>query len=151
MVGIGSNVGVQTQQPKKSNKVLKHMGNATVTTAALGATGYGTYKSLIMLGNAAKFLDGQHYYSSKFAKSFGLKFHKVMSNVGNKIFPKGGMLHNDLLRYVKTPSWFGGVYKKSTILASGKGAAALLLGAGITALAILGRSLYKAGKINGEG
>ena len=145
MEGIRSNVAVTTQQPKKSNKALKHLGNAAVTTAALGATGVGTYKSLKLLGNVANYVD-----EARYAKTFGVKFFNLMSKIGDKLFPKNGVMHAGLERFAKNPPFFGGP-NYNNLLKGSKGVLTLLIGAGGTALAILGTSIYKAGKINGEG
>lgn len=150
MVGIRNSVGISAQQPKKGNKVLKHAGNAVMTATALGATGVGTYALMKSLAENATNFSRLQYSSLQPKKTLGTDFYKFMTKIGNKLFPAGGDLHKYFEKVAKYATTFSPCDTKFGTNAV-KGGVALLLTAGVTSLAILGASLYKAGKINGEG
>ena len=148
MEGIRSNVAVTTQQPKKSNKVSKHLINTGVTTAGLGMTGYAYKKTgdIWRLAQTPDSLCGVGKASKM--KIFARKIKNGFEKLGEMIF-KNHKIHRMFERYEMNQGLSGSELARAVKF--NKGCAAKVLTLATVALSILAAGIYKAGKINGEG
>ena len=146
MEGIRSNVAVTTQQPKKSNKALKHALNVGLVGGGSVAMLNGA-RSLYCkydIGNAVKFGGAASTKLTKVAE----RVHKIIAPIVDEIFPKGGKIANAIERYVGKGYLTGGADRMISQL---KGKYAIYGAAAAAILALVTAGIYKAGKINGEG
>ena len=160
MEAIGSNVNVLPQKPTNGKKAMKHVANAALATAGIGATAVGTLalarNNYYAAVNEEKSLKGLSESVSKFGitgklqkgiKSFNKAIYNAMSFLGNKMFPAGGKWENALIDFAKGRE---GSVSKQLLKGYKANVATLALGV-IATIGIIAASSYKAAKVNAEG
>ena len=139
----GSVVG--SPKTTQGKKTARQVCNAAVTAVAAGATATGAL-SLCKIAYRTLNADKTLRYGNVIER-FATKFCGLMSNIGNKIFPKGGKWHNVLAGLVEQRE--GKITEQ--MLKTYKGNAAMLLLGGIATIGVIAAGAFKAGKINAEG
>ena len=144
---------VAAPQQNHKNKTGQHVANAAVTTLGLcataAATSRGVRTAIDICGDEFALSNG-----SKVLKRNTGKVYKFFEKAGQKLFGENTKLGKAIKRFVTGKMENGATLASSTqiksVLKKYKSIGAIALAAGVTALTLLARAIYKAGKINGQ-
>ena len=157
MEAIRSSEVTTTQQPKKTNKALKHALNAGMTVAGLaGVKGAFDLSNDLWMYAQMDDLVGKGLNPHVFKPScktppkilLAKKIKNFFENLGEKLF-KNPKIHQMFEKYERRLGTSGDDLARAVKF--NKGCAAKVLTLATVALSILAAGIYKAGKINGEG
>lgn len=148
-------VNCQAQRTENRHKGVRRFANNAVTLAGVGATGLLFRKGVNLAVHEADkmLLSGDLNYKSNLIGTKTGNVLEFFEKMGIKIFKKGTKLGNAAKHYIIGQYPKGDVLSEMgtrTKLFKVRTVGAMALTAGVAALGILARGIYKAGKINGE-
>jgi len=147
-------VSFQSSRTENQHTAARHMANATLTAAGVGATGVGLARGVCVanqvLGDEIALSNGSKVVARK-----GGKIFKLFQKAGQKLFGENTKLGKYIARFVSgvnsnTGGRLANPVQIKAILKNAKTLSAMGLAAGVTAFAFISRGLYQAGKINGD-
>ena len=158
-----SGVNFTGKEQGTSNRTSRHLGNMAVTTAGLATTGLlmrkGVKKAAAVCNSMIEWTNSEKYNSNGIKQLKSIIFtgpvYDKFEKMGSKLFGEKTKIGGAIERFVtgkdpKTGGFMANPEQIAAVVKKYKTVAAMGLVAGVVALGLFVRSIYKAGKINAD-